>query len=104
MTFLEVFLKPLHPKAAIVVVLTPIKAQYSPPHHQTAMLCCQTFSIFHLTLTTSNLHYIFLSLTCFISPSHSLFLLAEHSLRFIPAKSSSSEGLVLAIYGLIRLT
>lgn len=68
------------------------------------MLCCQTFSILHLTLATSNLHYIFLSLTFFISRSHSLFLLTGRSLRFIPAKSSSSEGLVLAIYGLIRLT
>lgn len=67
------------------------------------MLCCQIFSILNLTLTTPTSTISF-SLTCFISPFHSLLLLAGRSLRFIPARSSSSEGLVLAIYGLIRLT
>lgn len=45
-------------------MLAPIKARYCLLYHQTAVLRCQTFSILHLTLTTSHLHYIFpLSLT-----------------------------------------
>lgn len=58
----------------------------------------------NLTLTTSDLHSIFLTHMLYLSFSLSLSPFAGRSQRFIPAESSSTEGLVLAIYGLIRLT
>lgn len=51
---------------------SPIKDPYCLLYHQTAMLCCQTFSILNLTLTTPDLHYIF--------PTHLLYLCFSLSL------------------------